>query len=266
MGRYDPLNEYLRSDSGNEIILSFSDIEKVLGFELPPSAYKHRAWWANGGHSQAYAWLNVGYKVDQIDFSEKVVTFCKTDASMVKDHKKKKERVNKQDRSNVATIAPTFSTEGKSSMVVCGYEFSYLQDILPDCNEAGNVIKFYPQNDYINKNNLPLSNHGKGAFCRFSIKAEDWPGVYLWLVDDQIIYIGETAGLRRRFNMGYGNISPRNCYVGGQSTNCKMNKVVLNMYEQGKIISLYFYNTTDYKRVELELLRNINTVYNKKDN
>ena len=44
--------------------------------------------------------------------------------------------------------------------------------------------------------------------------------------DGQIIYIGETAGLRQRFNMGYGNISPRNCYVGGQSTNCKMNKIV----------------------------------------
>jgi len=45
-----------------------------------------------------------------------------------------------------------------------------------------------------------------------------------------------------------------------------MNKVVLSLYEQGKTISLYFYNTTDYKRVELELLRQINTQYNVKDN
>lgn len=265
MGRYDPLYEYLRSASRDEIILSFSDIEKVLGFELPLSAYTYSAWWVNGGHSQANAWLDAGYKVGRIDVSEKAVTFCKTDVSMTKELKKQKANVNKQVRINVATTDSTFPNKGKS-MMVCGYEFRYLQDLLPDCNEAGNVIKFYPQNDYINKKNLPLSCHGKGAFCRFSIKAEDWPGVYLWVVDEQIIYIGETAGLRLRFNMGYGNISPRNCYVGGQSTNCKMNKVVLSMYEQGKIVSLYFYNTTDYKRVELDLLGNINTMYNKKDN
>lgn len=66
MGRYDPLNEYLRSASRDEFILSFSDIEKVLGFELPLSAYTYSAWWANGGHSQAYAWLDAGYKVGRI--------------------------------------------------------------------------------------------------------------------------------------------------------------------------------------------------------
>lgn len=265
MGQYDPLNEYLRSVSRDEINLSFSDIEKVLGFKLPSSAYTYSAWWANGGHSQAYAWLDAGYKVGRIEIFEEKVTFCKTGVSGTKERKKQKVSINKQTRVNIATTAPAFPNEGKS-MMVCGYEFLYLQDLLPQCNEAGNVIKFYPQNDYNNKNNLPLSYHGEGAFCRFSIKAEECPGVYLWVVDEQIIYIGETAGLRQRFNMGYGNISPRNCYVGGQSTNCKMNKVVLGMYEQGKIVSLYFYYTTDYKRVELDLLGNINTMYNEKDN
>jgi hypothetical protein len=184
---------------------------------------------------------------------------------MTEEHKKQKISIDKQARFNIPTTTPPFPNEGKS-MMVCGYEFRYLQDLLPQCSEAGKVIKFYPQKDYNNKNNLPLSFHGEGAFCRFSIKTEDYPGVYLWVVDKQIIYIGETAGLRQRFNVGYGNISPRNCYVGGQSTNCKMNKVVLNMYEQGKIVSLYFHYTTDYKRVELDLLGKINTMYNKKDN
>lgn len=204
-------------------------------------------------------------RLDGYDVPEKAVTFCKSGVSLTKDHKKQKACVNKQVRFNVTTTAPAFPKEGKS-MRVCGYELYYLQDLLPVCNESGNVKKFYPQNDYNNKKNLPLSYRGEGAFCRFSIKAENWPGVYLWVVDEQIIYIGETAGLRQRFNMGYGNISPRNCYVGGQSTNCKMNKVVLSKYEQGKIVSLYFYNTMDYKRVELDLLRKIKTMYNKKDN
>lgn len=66
--------------------------------------------------------------------------------------------------------------------------------------------------------------------------------------------------------MGYSSISPRNCYVGGQSTNCKMNKMVLSLFEQGKRVSLYFNITTDYKRVELELIREVVTPYNVKSN
>lgn len=265
MSRYDPLNEYLRNVSYDNIDLSFSDIENILGFKLPSSAYKYNAWWANGGHSQAHAWLNAGYKVERLNILEQKATFCKTCVSMQMKPKKQKASVVKQARDNVAATAPAFPLEG-NRMMVFGYDFRYLQDILPQRDEAGNVIKYYPQNDYYNKQNLPLSYYGKGAFCRFSIKAEDCPGVYLWVVNEKIIYIGETAGLRKRFNMGYGNISPRNCYVGGQSTNCKMNKVVLNLYEQGKVVNLYFYKTTYYKSVELDLLRKINTMYNNKDN
>ena len=153
--------------------------------------------------------------------------------------------------------APTVNTETmliypKSEIIVaCGYEFHFIQELLPESKTEGSVVKYYPQNDYVNKKGLPLSYHGKGAFCRFSINAGDWSGVYLWVVDGQIIYIGETAGLQKRFNMGYGNISPRNCYIGGQSTNCKMNKVVFGYYERGKTVSLYFHITTEYKQVEL---------------
>lgn len=156
-------------------------------------------------------------------------------------------------------VDPTYET-----IVACGYELHFIQELLPECNAEGNVVKYYPQNDYENTKALPLSYHGNGAFCRFSINAGDWPGVYLWAVDEQIIYIGETAGLQQRFNRGYGNISPRNCYISGQSTNCKMNKVVFGNYERGETVSLYFYITTEYKLVELELLRKIYTPYNAK--
>ncbi len=50
------------------------------------------------------------------------------------------------------------------------------------------------------------------------------------------------------------------------NTNCKMNKVVLELYKSGKKIDIYFYETTDYKNVELKLLKNIKTRYNSKDN
>ena len=128
------------------------------------------------------------------------------------------------------------------------------------------MIEYYPQKEYPKKDIKPLNAYGAGAFCRFSIDADDVPGVYLWVVDDEIIYIGETVKLRQRFNNGYGNIQPVNCYIGGQTTNCKMNKVVADLYRRGRLVKLYFFETKDNKRVELELLSQINTVFNVKDN
>lgn len=230
---------------------------------MPKSAYIYDAWWANGGHSQANAWLNAGYKVERANPKKQTVCFCK---SVSKLKQRSQPQVRSPRTAPVVLTKPMPVDSTAKTLSVYGYEFCYLQQLMPECNTSGCIIKYYPQDGYDNKKNLLLSYHGKGTFCRFSINAGDWPGVYLWVVDNRIIYIGETDGLRRRFNMGYGRIAPRNCYVGGQSTNCKMNKVVLDLYEQGKTVSLYFYNTTDYKQVELELLRKINTPYNVKDN
>ena len=43
--------------------------ESILGFSLPRSAYTYNAWWSNGGHTQADAWMNAGYRVTGIDFA-----------------------------------------------------------------------------------------------------------------------------------------------------------------------------------------------------
>lgn len=263
MSIYDPLKKFLASSNQYTVRLTFSDIEKLLCRPLPQSAYTYNAWWANGGHSQANAWLDVGFIVSDLNLKTQIVSFSKSDRVVQKSTLTVRETVKARGKNN-KPIANTSSTA--DTMNVCGYPFTYIQDLIPECDAAGNAIKYYPQAEYDNKAGLALLYHGKGAFCRFSIAADNWPGVYLWVVDGQIIYIGETAGLKQRFNAGYGNISPRNCYVGGQSTNCKMNKVVLGNFERGRVIRLYFYQTTDYKRVELELLNAIYTPYNVKDN
>jgi hypothetical protein len=38
-------------------------------------------------------------------------------------------------------------------------------------------------------------------------------------VDESKEYVGECRDLVKRFNSGYGQISPRNCFVGGRRTN-----------------------------------------------
>lgn len=127
---------------------------------------------------------------------------------------------------------------GKNQMDVCGYPFLFLQEIVPECDANGNIREYYPQDAYSGRGRKPLNQYGSGAFCKFTVNAQNWPGVYLWVVDGEIIYIGETVKLWQRFNMGYGNIEPANCYMGGQSTNCKMNKAVLDLYRNGKTIEL----------------------------
>jgi hypothetical protein len=53
--------------------------------------------------------------------------------------------------------------------------------------------------------------------------------------------------------MGYGTISPRNCFVGGQETNCRLNNLILQEASTGAKISLWFLPSDEYKAIEQEL-------------
>lgn len=70
MGKYEPLANFLGNFQGESWDASFSEIERILGFKLPPSAHEHRAWWANqfgGHHSQAKGWIEAGWVTKEID-------------------------------------------------------------------------------------------------------------------------------------------------------------------------------------------------------
>jgi hypothetical protein len=81
MGKYEPLADFLRGFKEDSWEASFSDIERILGFTLPPSAREHRAWWANqyrGHHSQAKAWVDSGWATREIDLRKGRVRFERT--------------------------------------------------------------------------------------------------------------------------------------------------------------------------------------------
>lgn len=195
-----------------------------------------------------------------------IITFCLQENGLESSYNIIRNNIVKPVAKAKETTGEKFTSNTKDTISLNGYEFKYLQSLSPERNEDGSIKLFNPQNDYDNIKKLPLSKYGSGSFCRFSINADEVPGVYVWVVDDEIIYIGETFNLMFRFNLGYGVIHPRNCYVGGQSTNCKMNKVVLENVLNNKEVKIYFYQTPDYKAVEFYLLRNLRTKYNVKDN
>ena len=71
--KYYALVKYLNEQKSQKLILTFAEIESILGQPLPSSAYKYSAWWANGGHVEAEAWLNAGFKADEVKLGESVV-------------------------------------------------------------------------------------------------------------------------------------------------------------------------------------------------
>ena len=72
--KYKKLQKYLCDSKKTVDVLKYSEIEKFLEFQLPPSAYEYRAWWSNGGHTQSNSWLKAGCRVKSVVLG-KSVTF-----------------------------------------------------------------------------------------------------------------------------------------------------------------------------------------------
>ena len=110
-----------------------------------------------------------------------------------------------------------------------------------------------------------MNKYGKGPFCKFTInrKYSGKSGVYVISVNNEIQYVGECDDFFKRFGMGYGNISPRNCFEGGQLTNCRINSNILTLFKSNVIIQLYFLESYDRFKIEYELIGKLNPPWNK---
>lgn len=140
------------------------------------------------------------------------------------------------------------------------YEFTFVCPIELQRNADGVIEVDLPQERYVKRHLSRLHAYGAGSFCRFRIPS-DWSyrGVYIITVDDVPHYVGKCEHLSKRYNMGYGQISPRNCYEGGQSTNCRINKLILAEVQSGRTIKLWFYRTDAHSEVEALLIQQLAT-------
>ncbi|MBL4836517.1 MAG: hypothetical protein JKY34_02980 [Kordiimonadaceae bacterium] len=94
-----------------------------------------------------------------------------------------------------------------------------LGKFLLDCKRSGDP--FYL--DFLNK-------CGDLAYSKFWIDDEyfiNQKGVYAYFEGEELKYIGRCKDtLKKRVNQGYGKIHPKNCYIDGQATNCRINALV----------------------------------------
>jgi hypothetical protein len=74
---YEPLEKYLIQQPGDSVVMTFAEVERLIGTKLPPSAHKRNEWWSNNptNHSQAKAWLDAGFETANLDRKAKRVVF-----------------------------------------------------------------------------------------------------------------------------------------------------------------------------------------------
>lgn len=144
------------------------------------------------------------------------------------------------------------------------YDFFFIVEIEPDKGSDGQILTFMPQDRFDNPRSISLHKYGNGPFCRFKIQNSlDYPGVYTLMDAECVLYIGECINLSSRYNMGYGNISPRNCFEGGQPTNCRINNLILLAKSAGSTISLWFLPTSNNKDIKSQLRTSLRPSWNR---
>lgn len=139
-------------------------------------------------------------------------------------------------------------------------DLTAVAEIIPLRNDAGELIEEtirLPRGTKRNK-------YTNGPFCRFKVAgAIKTSGVYAITSGSELKYVGQCENLGNRFGAGgYGSISPRNCHSDGQSTNCKVNSLILREHKAGRALVLWFIATAHYKQVESELIRQMNPPWN----
>jgi hypothetical protein len=79
MSKYEPLTDFLKAQKLDTCPLSFGEIERILGAELPPSSKTHRAWWSNNPSNNVMtkAWLAAGWETEQVDMNARKLVFVR---------------------------------------------------------------------------------------------------------------------------------------------------------------------------------------------
>ncbi len=153
---------------------------------------------------------------------------------------------------------------GAVQMEIGGLQFSHICIIAPERAQDGAIVQYLPQRRYLNQRGLPLHRYGNGPFCKFKILGNHRvSGVYAYFVDGALSYIGRCEDLSSRINMGYGTISPRNCFSGGQQSNCRMNTLIYPACSANSTVDLYFHATPDFVQVEALLISAMRPPWNR---
>jgi len=77
MSKYQPFEEWFKQQpsSCTEVLLTFDQIDKIIGSPLPSGARKNFTSWANFHSQLQNSWLNAGWRTVMVDFENERVKF-----------------------------------------------------------------------------------------------------------------------------------------------------------------------------------------------
>ncbi|WP_425426665.1 DUF7662 domain-containing protein [Acuticoccus yangtzensis] len=77
MSKYVSIQHYLEKRPQDRVPMTFDEIEEVLGFRLPASAHRHRAWWSNNSSNSVMTdcWMKAGFKTSDVDMEKRKLVF-----------------------------------------------------------------------------------------------------------------------------------------------------------------------------------------------
>ena len=75
--QYQRLERHPRAVGRPRIEMTFDEVARVIGAPLPPSAFRHPAWWGSDPKHSESAWLDAGYTASPNLTAQRVV-FTKT--------------------------------------------------------------------------------------------------------------------------------------------------------------------------------------------
>lgn len=136
-------------------------------------------------------------------------------------------------------------------------EFEFVDSVTVERNKVGKIDLKMPQQRYNKSDETSIHQYGWGPFCKFHVdtsKYRETAGVYIFTANHQIMYVGEAGDIHNRIQAGYSNISPRNCFEGGQQTNCRINNAIFEVIRDRGQVALWAKEAVDRKQCEAELI------------
>ncbi|MFQ5976751.1 MAG: hypothetical protein ACE5OZ_01315 [Candidatus Heimdallarchaeota archaeon] len=182
--KYQILADHLEQQRSDTIKFAFEELRKILGFSLPKSAEKHRAWWANDDtHNHAQnGWLKAGWKVRTVDLFEKEVIFKKSLAIANR---------NEVHRNQKIPINRAYSFEEYARKILSSY---YGQELRRREVSKGNTTKIF---DFGSKD---LSIIGDAKFYSYG---KSIPSAKLSTISEYV-WLLEKLGTKKKFII-FGN-------------------------------------------------------------
>ena len=272
---YQRLRLHLEALRENEWRATFDQIEEVIGVDLPPSARKYPAWWSNtNSHSQALAWMNAGWSTCGVSLATRSVTFERESRDSLPDVEGKrrdwqKRKMGERSSNSDSTVHPPLQPTPADvrGLVLLGQPFVWVARIQPETRRDGTPCTDMPQKRYAKAAQKRLNPHGAGPFCKFEVRGlSDTSGIYAVTLNREPVpvYVGiAKESLKQRWGpQGYSRISPANCYVGGQSTNCKVNQAILQAVRQQQAVDLWIHEMEKPRTLERRLICKLGPLWN----